>query len=272
MRNVHVSDMVSSPDDEAELERLYALLCVRERQGRFASAPTSRLAQALVPFADPFIFMQTPRPSTSPDKWPNEDDLDALVRAGNVAMVDKLTQSMEADLDPSIRLIAGTIRTYSSKHDVLVSVDHRIMSGPDIRGDDRPSVLNGRASLIFDSPDSMIVHHSLSDQVWLAWDVGGLAAFADATMDFFPSRVWHERLLWNPSAANPLVWMRDGHRVAWFEQIRGPLRHLYPSDFVHRQPYTARWVCQANEWDRLVGILGTPRRCARIDLQTLKIE
>jgi hypothetical protein len=102
-------------------------------------------------------------------------------------------------------------------------------------------------------------------QEWLTQTVGGLSPFLDATLDFFPGRVWGDVLSWEPDAHDPLVWMRDGRRVAWFERVRGPVRHIHGGDFVYRQPTVARWVCVADEWQRMTDIVGLPRRRVRYE-------
>ncbi|MGC4114485.1 MAG: AAA family ATPase [Myxococcales bacterium] len=74
-RYSHVGDMVADRLSEAEVDRLFALLRQRERSGRFTGVPASRLAQALVPHADPFVFLETPRRMSVPTHWPVDSDL-----------------------------------------------------------------------------------------------------------------------------------------------------------------------------------------------------
>jgi len=267
-RGVHVGDMVPDRASDAEMDRLFALLRVRERQGRFANTPVSRLAQAIVPFSDPFIFLLTPRPCSTADSWPVDDQLDALVLSSPVVVGEKLAAAMEADVDPSVRMIAGVIRTFSHKRDVMVSVDHVVPLGSDHSDDQRPSILNGRAALAFEAPGSVIAHPGARDQEWLTQAVGGLLPFVDATLDFFPGRVWRDRLSWEPNAHDPLAWTREGRRVAWFERVKGPVRHIYPGDFVYRQPTVARWLCLGDEWKRIADVLGLPRRRVRAKCAT----
>ena len=52
------------------------------------------------------------------------------------------------------------------------------------------------------------------------------------------------------------MWTRNGQKVAWFERRSGPTRRVYGQDFVHRQPVLNRWVCKAEEWERLAGLIG----------------
>lgn len=255
--------MVSNWESDAELECLFVLLRIRERQGRFASVPVSRLAQALVPFVDPFIFLHTPRPCSTAGLWPVDDQLDALIPPGQVG--EDLAALMKADLDPSVRMLAGVIRTFSHKWDVMVSVDHVVLSGINYSDERRPSILNGRTTLAFEAPGSVIAHPGARDQEWLTQDVGGLLTFVNATLDFFPGRAWRDRLSWEPNVHDPLAWMREGRRVAWFERVRGPVRHIYAGDFVYRQPTMARWVCVEDEWQRITDIVGPPQRRVRVE-------
>src|SRR6266404_2722883 len=263
MRGKHVRDMVSNGQDDAEVERLFMILRVRERQGRFAGVPISRLAQALVPFADPFVFLRSPQSCSTASSWPVDAGLDTLVLSGPTSLREKLDAIIEADLDPSVRMVGGVIKTFSEKFDASLSVDHVVRSGSALSLDKNPIVLNARSSLAFEDGRTIIRHPGASDHEWLTQEVGGLLPFVDATLDSFPGRSWLTHLSWEPSAQNPLVWTRDGRPVAWYERSIGPIRHLYPNDFAYRQPSVARWVCLTDEWKRLSEILGTHNRRVR---------
>jgi hypothetical protein len=259
-----VSDMATSPQSEAELNRLFALLRTYERRGRFQDLPTARLAQALVPFVDPFVFLRTPALLSTRDRVPIDDALDALVLQPPV-LEEQLAELLAADLSPSVRLIAGALWTFSRKWDVTVSVDHVVATARDdeigVHGaDKRPWVLNGRSSLAFEAPFRLIAFPGASNQRWLTRMSGGLIPFVDATLEYFPGSMWTERLQWEPESRDPLTWKREGRRAAWFERRRGPIRQLYRSDLLYRQPTVARWVCTVEEWTRIEALVGRPRR------------
>jgi hypothetical protein len=264
-RSYSPGDMLPSRLGEAELDRLSRILGIHEREGRFAGTPMSRLAQALVSFADPFVFLTTPRATTRSDLWATDESLD---RAANnrILLREALRDCLYADLDESKRLIGGTIRSYSRDLDVRVDVDHMIPLRRRSGSDQRPALLNARASLAFEPPKLRITRTEARDQRWLTAQVGGLLYFAHGTLDLFPSPLWSEVLEWVPSVSNPLVWVREGRRVAWFEQLHGPIRDIYPGDLIYRQPIAGRWVCVAEEWDRLAQGLGQPERRVEIDI------
>jgi hypothetical protein len=259
-------DMLFDRSADAELDRLFSILRVHEREGRFADTPTSRLAEALVSFADPFVFLTTPRPVNRADLWPSDESLDKQAADNSVLLREAIVDCLSADLNESQRLIGGALLTYSRDLDVRVIVDHVIPTRRRASTDHRPSVLNARASLALESPELWITKAGARDQLWLTSRVGGLLYFTHATLDLFPSPSWSEKLDWAPMAKNPLVWERDGRRVAWYEQLHGPIRDIYPGDLVYRQPMAGRWVCSATEWNRLVELLGLPERRAEIDV------
>ena len=194
-----------------------------------------------------------------------DEQLDELIQSGTVIVEERLTSSMEADLDPSACLIAGVIRTFSRKSDGKTSADHVVVSERSNSEDRRPRILGGRASLAFETPASLICLRGGRGQIWLTQAVGGLLPFLDATLDFFPGWEWRDRLSWEPSSDDPLVWTRAGRRLAWFERLRGPIRNIYPGDFIYRQPTIARWVCLKSEWDRIADLIGPPRRCVETE-------
>ena len=268
-RRVGESQLLFDPASEAEMDRLFLLLRQSERQGRFAGTPIKRIAQAITAFADPFVFLNTPIPGRSLNTWPIDDRLDSLCASGRHGLEAGLGAILEADLGEATRLVAGDIQTHSHKKDVRVSVDHSILAAGTLQRDERPSILNGRASLAYENPDETVARLGSASQLWLTQTVGGLIALAGSVLNFFPGRVWQERLLWEPSAEDPLVWIREGRRVAWFERIRGPVRNIYPGDFSFRQPVMSRWVCDAGEWDRAVSLLGLPRRRVRIEVESV---
>jgi hypothetical protein len=262
--NSRIGDMVPNAESDAELDRLFTILRSRERQGRFSLMPISCLAQTIVPFADPFIFLYTPKNSLTSRLWPIDDQLDELIKGKpENHWASDLAAMIASDLPPDLRLIAGTFRLFSRKLDVMISVDHAVQSGVGQNEDRRPNFLNGRSSLIFESPEELLGFPGARNQEWLTQTVGGLLRFTDATLDFFPAFSWKQRLNWEPEAQNPLIWTRDGRRVAWFERIKGVERRISPGDFMHRQPILSRWVCSADEWKRIENIIGPPQQRIR---------
>ena len=257
LRGSQVRDMLMNLGAEAQLEHLFTLLGTREREGCFSDVPTERLAQALVPFVDPLVFLQTPGPAANAPGWPVDGQLDKLVALGEQAV--KHDVALLAQPQPGHHLIAATLRSFSARWDLTVSIDHvaPLTQGATLNG--RPSVLNGRASLSLDDPSVLIASNGARDEEWLTRHVGGLLTFADAQLDFFPGQGWR-KLGWEPDVCNPLIWMRSGQRVAWFERFAGPPRHIFPSGFIYRQPTLARWVCVDDEWARIVATWGQPNR------------
>jgi len=259
-------DMVFARSTDAELDRLFSILRAHEQEGRFADTPTGRLAEALVSFADPFVFLTTPRPASRADLWPCDESLDTQTAHNSVLLREAIVDCLSADLNESQRLIGGVLLTYSRDLDVRVIVDHVVPTRQRASIDHRPSVLNARASLAFEPPGLWITKEGAPDQLWLTSRVGGLLYFTHGTLDLFPSPSWSEQLGWTPMPNDPLVWEREGRRVAWYEQVHGPIRDIYPGDLVYRQPIAGRWLCSATEWDRLVELLGQPERRAEMDV------
>ncbi|MCC7063341.1 MAG: hypothetical protein IT456_11090 [Planctomycetes bacterium] len=168
---------------------------------------------------------------------------------------------IEANVPVTARVISGVVRTYSHDVDTLVMLDHVVKN--DLGLDQRPCALNGRASLVLEDPGLRIVSEHGEGQEWLTQEVVGLLPFTDGVLDFLPSPSWQEQLSWEADPRDPLVWSRDGRRVAWFERFFGPPRDVWPGDFVHRQPVLGRWVCAVEEWQRIAEIMGKPIRRTR---------
>jgi hypothetical protein len=265
-RERSVGDMLLSGESDAEMDRLFTVLRRFERRGRFG-APIARLAQAIVPFVDPFVFLRTPRQCSSVDKWPIDDRLDSLMLAAPGESLERVT---ETDLDASACMIAATVRTYSRKWDVSLSVDHVVLSDVSEDEDQRVSVLNGRASLSSENSVELMTREGGAGQTWLTSDVGGLLPLIDATLDFFPSKIWRGVMGWEPDAHDPLTWKREGIRVAWFERLQGPVRRIYPGDLAYRQPILTRWVCIEDEWRRMAELVGRPER--RVRARSAKLD
>lgn len=258
-------DMVSRRD--LEVEHLMGFLRAHERQGRFRDVPLTRMAQALVPAADPHVFLNTPAPLGVEADWPVDTELDKLLREPGATEL-QLSKVASAALPDTRRLLAGSVRAYSQTNDAAVFVNHLVPLADHVN-QHQPSVLNGRLFLGYDFADA-IVGGFRADQEWLTYTVGGLFSFADGITDFFPSPIWRETFGWAPKPDNPLVWTREGREVAWFERRRGPFRRISAGDFVYRQPVLARWTCETAEWERLSKLLRRPPiRATRIDLGSL---
>jgi hypothetical protein len=250
------SGLVANVEDEAEADRLFRILRVVEREGRFNGVAFARICQVLVPAADPFVFLSTARSHRDAAQWPVDQDLDAL---NDSMMVHQLVSMLISDLPESLHLLAGTIESYSSKWDVRVAVHLAVEHHTDHESNEPPHVLNGRSSIAFQPPNVLIASAEPAGCTWVTRNVGGLFVFPGGTLDIFPGRIWQQELGWRPSPS-PLVWMRDDERVAYFERRLGPVRDINPGDFPSRQPLLGRWVCTSAGWDQIVQLIGTPVR------------
>ncbi len=249
-----VGDSVLSPAGEAENARLFEVLRKHERQGRFSDVDVGRLAQALVPAADPFVFLRTPSPHPRTNGWPIDTTLDERMAESQEKLLRELVAFLGSDVPADQRVLGGSITSHSSRWDVKVVMHYRL-PGP-FRGDSEPPrVPNARTSLLL--RDFEMIFGPGSDETWLTWGVSGLFPFIDGVVDTFPSPQWR-RLGWQPSPSDPTRWLRDGAVVAWHERRLGPVRRLYPSDPIYRHPALSRWVCTLDEWNRLTCQLGEP--------------
>ena len=249
-----VGDYVLNPSDEAENARLFEVLRKHDRQGRFADVDVARLAQALVPAADPFVFLRSPVPHTQADGWPIDDALDERMSEPQEKLAYELVALLSSDLPDDIRVLGGSVTSYSTEWDVKVLMHHRLPGGfADHAGP--PRVLNARTSLMIQ--DFEMIFGPGSDDGWLTQGVSGLFPFTDGLVDVFPSPKWRQ-LDWQPSTSDPTRWFREGVVVAWHERLLGPVRRVYGGDLIHRQPIVTRWVCTSIEWSRLRDELGEP--------------
>lgn len=265
LRDAHVSDLTTGEEDEAEYELLFRLLREAERGGRFRSIPLARLQQAVIPFVDPYV-VRSPERRLSEQALPAIDrDLDQLVEEGRVILEEEVSKALFADLTPQERLLGGFVRSYSDRYDVRLVVDHVARRATRTEAG-RPAILQGRASLAYEPWDTLIKRDGHEMESWLTADNGGLIVAFGGTLELFPSRLWREVLGWEPSSQQPLRWMR-GHRcVAWYEKLAGQVRHIYPSDMIFRQPSIGRWVCVAEEWDRIEQTVGQLTQCRRVEV------
>ncbi|WFM70500.1 ATP-binding protein [Halomonas sp. CKK8] len=250
-------DYVLNPKDEAENARLFEVLRKHDRQGRFSDVDVARLSQALAPAADPFVFLRTPAPHTQACGWPIDDDLDEWVSEPPEKLAYELAALLSSDLPDNIRVLGGSVTSYSREWDVKVHMHHRLPSS--LAGDrEPPRVLNARTSLMLQDFD--VIFGPGSDDGWLTWGVYGLFPFVDGLVDVFPSPKWRQ-LGWQPSPSDPTRWLREGVIVAWHERLLGPVRRVYGGDLIYRHPVLTRWVCTSDEWSRLCDELGEPEPC-----------
>lgn len=255
-RTKGVGDYVLNPKDDAETSRLFEVLRKHERQGRFSDVDVGRLAQALTPAADPFVFLRTPSPHPQADGWPSDTTLDEQMTESPDKLFHALVPFLCSDLPSDRRVLGGSITSFSREWDVKVVMHHHLPRLFGYNSDSEPPrVLSARTSLLV--RDFQMIFGPGSDERWLTWGVSGLFPFVDGVVDTFPSPQWR-RLGWQPSPTDPTRWLRDGSVVAWHERRLGPVRRLYPNDLIYRHPVLSRWVCTVNEWDRLRGQLGEP--------------
>jgi hypothetical protein len=252
---------------DPELDLLMKLARTTDRAGELGASP-SRLAQAVAPHADPRIFLF--EPTTELSAIPIDDALDNLVRGGEPAVTATLSRALSQSVGPGTQVIAGVIKTYSKKLDVLSFQDHGWpLSGdpwPLSRQPRRPAVLGGRASAMLE-PSELLCDPGDEGFAWMTADVCGLLPFVDGILDLFPTSYWREHFGWVPRPEDPLTWEREGNRVAWAELLWGPHRHLDPQELIYRQPRALRWVCSVEEWDRVAATIGSGlslRKWARI--------
>ncbi len=249
-----VGDYALNPGDEAENARLFEVLRKHERRGRFSDVDVGRLAQALVPAADPFVFLRTPTPHPHADGWPVDATLDERMSESPEKLPYELVAFLRSDLPDDQRVLGGCVTTYSRDWDVKVVMHHCLPSLLQ-RDAEPPRVLNARTSLLL--WDFEMIFGPGSGVGWLTWGVGGLFPFSDGVVDTFPGPQWRQ-LGWQPSPSDPTRWMRDGAVVAWHERLLGPVRRVYGDDLIYRHPALTRWVCTLDEWNRLRGQLGEP--------------
>lgn len=250
-------DLVLSPKDEAENARLFEVLRKHERRGRFSDVDVRRLAQAIVPAADPFVFLRTPSTHAKADGWPVDAALDERMGESPERLFHELVALLRSDLPPDVRVLGGSVTSYSSEWDVKVVMHHRL---PRLqRGSDSepPRVLNARTSLLL--WDFEPISGPGYDEGWLTWGVHGLFLFCDGLVETFPSPPWRQ-LGWVPSPSDPTHWVLDGEVVAWHERLIGPVRWLYGAEPIYRLPALTRWVCTLDAWDRLAEQFGVPEQ------------
>jgi hypothetical protein len=183
--------------------------------------------------------------------------LDELMTESPEKLAYELAALLSSDLPDNIRVLGGSVTSYSREWDVKVHMHHRLPSS--LAGDrEPPRVLNARTSLMLQDFD--IIFGPGSDDGWLTWGVYGLFPFVDGLVDVFPSPKWRQ-LGWQPSPLDPTRWLREGVIVAWHERLLGPVRRIYGGDLIYRHPVLTRWVCTSDEWSRLCDELGEPEPC-----------
>jgi hypothetical protein len=256
-RAAHDGDMILNPESEAELLRLFQILRIEERRGRFRRIDPVRLAQALVPFVDPYVLLQTPRPLAAPSAISVDRKLDALLMQGSQAE-NVLAQCIGFELPPAARLMCGRLSTYSSNTDVEVTLNHRLAPAASrylIGRGTSPRLLNARSTLLYEEPQALCITRPTAGEQWVAYETWGLMPFVGATLDLFPAPLWRTTFQWTPDLRTPLVWTRQGRQVAWFERRSGQHRQT-SRDSIYRQPVISRWLCAEDEWDRVQSLVG----------------
>jgi len=244
-----VGDM--STEADPELDDLMRLLRSQEREGRFRAVDPIKLAQALVPAADPRVFLRSPTPLDG--DWPVDETLDKVV-GSKLELEAQINELISRGLADDQRVVAASVHTYSSRWDAVVRIDH--CAAPTFAGaDERPMVLNGRSCLAFEE-ERLTVSRGGTDQEWLTRRIGALYPFVDGHLEFFPGRLWR-RFGWAPLPQNPLEWWKDGERVCWFARFHGPVRSTH-GDYLYRQPTLTRWVCTSKAWSAIANELRTP--------------
>lgn len=256
--------MSIAPDPE--LDDLMRLLRSQEREGRFRAADAIKLAQALIPAADPRVFLRSPTPLDG--DWPVDGTLDKVV-SSKPELEAQIAELVSRGLANDQRVVAATVHTYSRRWDAVVRIDH--CAAPPFAGaDERPMVLNGRSCLIFEE-ERITATRGARDQEWLTRRIGALYPFVDGHLEFFPGRLWM-RFGWAPLPDNPLEWWKDGERVCWFARFHGPVRSTH-GDYLYRQPTLTRWVCTSKAWTGIANELRSPiGRRIQTEIAPLQVE
>jgi hypothetical protein len=87
---------------------------------------------------------------------------------------------------------------------------------------------------------------------------GSMQKLAHSTLDLYTTQMWMGEFGWSPSSDDPLVWFKDGRKVAWYERMHGPLRTIYETG-QQRRPIMNRWKVTMEEWKKIQSSLGAIR-------------
>lgn len=247
-----------------ELRLLDEVLYEQLSAGRWSDIPLAQFAQILLPNEDPFVALHSPTPSRESAFWP--PDHKSLTKEELLINFNKLAVS---DLVDDSVVIGALITAHNDRVDLNFSyayiASNQQLPNTRLGGSTTPS---GR-SFVFYHDDLYLSAQPFG--MWLTWNAGGIATLIAQDLGIIPSIVWQAMFGWNPSPNNPLLWLKDGEPVAWYERIVGPLRGS-AGELYFRQPMMRRWVCTKAAWAEVNECLVISPPQLRIELDTFEIR
>jgi hypothetical protein len=209
----------------------------------FSQQDLPRMAQGFFDNEDPWLLRHTPLPSPTPEEWPKDNELGALSRTFDASRV--LERCRHLALTHAVpegwQAIGACVYLATWKYDFMFHAwlerkpeDSIIVIAPRL-----PSCPSGRTFLWWlgghfepDPPNGASV---------MAFFSGGGFRIAHSYLKIQPAKLWRE-LGWQPDARNPLQWHKDGHVVAFYQRLHGPLPHISGRGPHFRQPLLERWL------------------------------
>jgi hypothetical protein len=220
-------------------------------------ALVSRFMQGYLPGEDPCLLRTTPKFDPDYEAWPADRDLGEMGSnrpdPGNLRrrMLDfSLTHAVPQDA----AVLAARLDLYSWRDDFTLTVWWKEGSPERISMTGR--LVNTMSGRTFPwhfgtwwEPESTKGRRSL------VFGVGSLQRLNNASIVLYPARLWVTELGWAVDPVDPLVWRREGKKVAWYERWHGPLRSIQGNG-QQRQPLLSRWLVTKEEWQRVQVRLG----------------
>jgi hypothetical protein len=223
-----------------------------------------RLAQAFLPNEEPWVLRTSPLPDGDVDGWPAEGELGSWREHPNLSALRERLLLLTCDhgVSPDERVIAATVEVYSTFHDVRYHVWWETApKEEEIRGWSVPTTISARSFcwLLSDWWEPRVSEKRRP----IAFVPGGFQRLPHSFVDWVPARAWVQELGWEPDSSNPLIWVKNGRRVARYQRLHGQARRT--QNYHHRQPVLGRWLVTEAAFENICETIGEMRRVDDID-------
>lgn len=235
-RYLHRADMVSATNQT--LNRVFDLLSVRIHSGQIRPN-LADLAQALLLNDEPWLLLHSPAANNANVVWPVDYELQRLIEARGNEIEHLLVSALKSDLPAGTLVMAGTITAYSTFFDIQLNLDHVWKRSPLLQRVPWISTVGGRSFPLYNR--ARFEPNAESEDKRFTFAACGYGEFVHQQLEPYPALFWENELGWTPNPHNPLEYIADGKRVAWYERRHGPFRDAI-NEPGYRQPQYSRWV------------------------------
>lgn len=215
--------------------------------GCFGVVDTPTLAQALLNMDDPWVLTRPAAALSDSASWPVDDELASLLAAGRGDTVGALTEQVRTGIGAGEHVLGAVLHTFTRDTDVVFHLETRwAREIVDLTGLRQPTTFNGRTFAYYNA--EAFEPEQRAEAGWLTFRTGGQGLFFHGGVPLTPAAIVWRHFGWKPRANDPFTWEgRDGHAVARFEIVHGPVRGA-AQDRLYRQPTLCRWIISQQAW------------------------